>query len=109
LAGGENAYRGAGLAYPLVSTEGIMHCNPEVIIDLVPFSANGDSPVSSAKKLGQSPMLDDWQALGGVAAVQEGRVYAMDREHASSLGPRMIRTVEEMARLLHPEIDWSAQ
>ena len=36
LAGGQNAYRQRGVRYPVVSTEGILWLNPDVIVDLVP-------------------------------------------------------------------------
>jgi iron complex transport system substrate-binding protein len=100
LAGGINAYRGVAVAYPLISTEGILKCNPDVVVDLLQSLA--DTPEHTQKA------IDDWRAFAGVTAVRQGRVYALDRDRASSVGPRMILAVEELARLLHPEIDWSA-
>ena len=38
LAGGQNVYQQRGVRYPVVSTEGILWLNPDVIVDLVPKS-----------------------------------------------------------------------
>ncbi|MBN2580054.1 MAG: ABC transporter substrate-binding protein [Pirellulales bacterium] len=101
LAGGVNAYRGGGAAYPVVSTEGILHCNPEVIIDLM-ASRN-------QKERNLADNLADWRReVPYVTAVENDRVYAMDKDYATVPGPRLIRTVEDLARILHPEIDWKA-
>jgi len=99
LAGGENVYRQGSIRFPVVSTEGVMRMNPDVIVDLVSgldqnhFQSEGN--------------LADWQSLANVEAVKQHRVYAFNRDYATVPGPRFIRFVEDLARLLHPEIDWN--
>ena len=44
LAGGQNAYRQRGVRYPVVSPEGILWLNPDVIVDLVPPEKCWNSP-----------------------------------------------------------------
>jgi iron complex transport system substrate-binding protein len=96
-AGGRNAYDRANIRYPTVSPEGILHLNPDVIIDLVDgLNQSADSSEST---------LADWQQLRGVAAVKEHRLHAFDRS-ATVPGMKIIGTIEELARVLHPEIPW---
>jgi len=98
-AGGQNAYAGTTIRYPTVSPEAVMHINPEVIIDLVDgLNQTKDSSEST---------LSDWQQLAGVAAVKSRRVYAFDKS-ATVPGTKIIKTIEDLARVLHPEIAWNA-
>jgi iron complex transport system substrate-binding protein len=130
LAGGENAYRQTVARFPVVSTEGIMKINPDVIIDLVSGvdqTGNGDhakSDIDAALNGETNPRrirrglkddarglkdegMGDWQGLTNVEAVKEHQVYAINRDYATVPGPRFILFVEDLARLLHPEIDWN--
>jgi iron complex transport system substrate-binding protein len=96
-AGGRNAYDRANVRYPTVSPEGILHLNPEVIVDLVDgLNQTADTSEST---------LTDWRQLGGVAAVKEHRIYAFDKS-ATVPGTKIIKTIEDLARVLHPEISW---
>jgi iron complex transport system substrate-binding protein len=99
LAGGKNVYRQRSIRFPVVSTEGIMRMNPDVIIDLV--SGLDQEPFQPEH------ILADWQGLVNVEAVKNQRVYAINRDYATVPGPRIIKFVEDLARLLHPEIDWN--
>lgn len=98
LAGGQNAYPPGAVRFPVVSAEGILWMDPDVIVDLTAGIAPGQ-PDDAA-------LLDAWQQVGQVAAVRNGRVYAIDQDYAFVQGPRFIRLVEDLARLLHPEIAW---
>jgi iron complex transport system substrate-binding protein len=98
-AGGTNAYSRRGVRYPVVSTEGIMKLNPDVIVDLV--------PPGLAQKLGRQTILDDWNDVKTVAAVKNQRVLIFDQDYACVPGPRFLRLVEDLARQLHPEVPWS--
>jgi iron complex transport system substrate-binding protein len=100
LAGGENVYKQGIASFPVVSTEGVMRMNPDVIIDLV---SGMDLEQYQPEK-----NLADWQGLNNVEAVKQHRIYAFNRDYATVPGPRFIRFVEDMARLLHPEIDWNS-
>ncbi len=96
-AGGRNAYDRANICYPTVSPEGILHLDPEVIIDLV----DGLNQTADASE----NTLADWRQLSGVAAVKERRIYAFDKS-ATVPGTKIIKTIEDLARVLHPEISW---
>lgn len=96
MAGGQNAYQG-NLRFPVISSEGILKINPEVIIDMVPRLLAGAD---------HQTIASDWQQLAQVDAVQHGRVYVLDDDYVSIPGPRFILFVEKLAKLIHPEAKW---
>ncbi len=97
-AGGQNVYRQRGVRYPVVSAEGILWLNPEVIVDLV--------PPDTLRRLGRRAILDDWKTLKGVRAVENDRVLIPDRDYAYVPGPRFLELAEYLARAIHPEMKW---
>jgi iron complex transport system substrate-binding protein len=98
LAGGTNAYTDEKVKYPKVSREGILTMNPEVIVDIVP-DAQG-------KPQFQARLKQQWNAVSRVKAVRDGRVHILTEEYAVIPGPRYGRIVADLAKILHPEIDW---
>jgi iron complex transport system substrate-binding protein len=98
-AGGQNAYLRKGVRYPVVSTEGVLKLNPDVIVDMV--------QPGMVQKLGRQAILDDWNDVKTVAAVKSRRVLIIDQDYACVPGPRFLRLVEDLARQLHPEVQWS--
>jgi iron complex transport system substrate-binding protein len=101
LAGGRNVYQQRGIRYPVVSPEGILWLNPDVIIDLVPKSA--------LEQTDRQTLLADWNELAGVEAVKNHRVLVFDRDYDFVPGPRFIRLVEDLAQVLHPEVKWEVR
>lgn len=98
LAGGTNAYQEGTARFPVVSREGIIKLNPDVIIDLVAGVSGSPADDAAARA--------DWRTLPRVEAVRERHVYAITDDFATVPGPRFILLVEKLARLLHPEVDW---
>jgi len=49
-------------------------------------------------------IVADWSELAGVAAVKNHRVLVLDRDYDFVPGPRFILLVEDLARMLHPEV-----
>jgi len=96
LAGGENAYGRRGVRYPVVSPEGILWLNPDVIVDLVPSA--------KTSQFGRQAVLADWNELKQVRAVREHKVLIPDRDFALIPGPRFVELVEYLAGEIHPEI-----
>jgi iron complex transport system substrate-binding protein len=94
LAGGKNACTETSAGFPVVSGEGIVRMNPQVIIDLL---ANARQAGLSAEEI-----LRDWQQLADVEAVRSGRVHLVDDDYAFIPGPRFILLVGKFARLIHP-------
>ena len=97
MAGGRNVYKGR-VPFPIVSREGILGLNPDVIIDMVPDM--------KAKGWTEEMVRREWQALP-VSAVRHNRVHVFMAAHNVVPGPRFILTLEEMARAIHPEIEWN--
>jgi len=94
IAGQQNVYRDAAIKFPEISAEGILALNPEVIIELIPY------PVDEARR---REIRDEWNALGRVRAVRDGRVYVLAGEHLVRPGPRMVQTLEDIASAIFAE------
>jgi iron complex transport system substrate-binding protein len=99
-AGGQNAYQRRGVRYPVLSAEGILWLNPDVIVDLV--------PPEKLETIGRQAILDDWNGLKGVKAVENHQVLIPDRDYALIPGPRFLQLVEYLARAIHPEVRWDS-
>lgn len=93
LAGGINAGDIATDQYAQMSLEQLVAQDPAVII------------LGSATYGGQTPELvaarPGWETI---AAVESGRVYTFDDNLVSRPGPRVAQGLEELARLIHPEL-----
>ncbi|MEA1996160.1 MAG: helical backbone metal receptor [Gemmatimonadota bacterium] len=98
-AGGRNAFENKGVAYPMLTAEGILHLDPDVIIELVPELGN--------ERLDTGTILKEWESVPGVRAVKNKRVSVIKRDYTVIPGPRFIVLLEDLARLIHPETDWS--
>jgi iron complex transport system substrate-binding protein len=98
LAGGQNAYKEHGVRNPVVSPEGIMSLNPDVIVDLAPKEV--------LEQTDRQAILEDWNELGQVSAVKNHRVLVFDQDYAFIPGPRFVHLVEDLARAIHPEVTW---
>jgi iron complex transport system substrate-binding protein len=95
--GAVNAYEG-DVAFPVVSGEGIIRMNPEVIIDMVPdIEEHGWDPQMICR---------EWDALSQVDAVKNHRVYVFGEDYVVVPGPRFILIMEKMARVLYPNVEW---
>ena len=95
--GGVNAYSG-GVAFPVVSGEGIIRMNPEVIIDMVPDLEE--------RGWGPETIYRAWDALSQVDAVKKGRVYVFGEDYVAVPGPRFIDIMERMAQVMYPDVHW---
>lgn len=96
LAGGQNACSDTSAGFPVVSAEGILRMNPQVIVDLVAPSRQAG--------LSHAQIVRDWEQLPDVEAVRNRRVHVVDDDYAFVPGPRFILMVEKLARLIHPEL-----
>ncbi len=95
LAGGVNAAAPSPVAYPEVSREGLLHIDPDVILDLL--ADLDDRGVAAAAAAA------DWQELSALRAVRTGRVHLLEHELTVVPGPRVAALVEQVAQALHPE------
>lgn len=92
LAGGQNAIAPTGDQYPSISTEEIIGCNAEVIIQ----SAMG--PMDLAKQ--QEAAEKFWSRFSNLPAVKNKRIYVIDPDTVLRLGPRVGEGVQAVAQCL---------
>ncbi len=97
LSGGVNAYTGR-VTFPVVSGEGIIRMNPKVIIDIIPDLEQ--------KGWDKTMILKEWKTISQVDAVKNERVYIFSEDYVATPGPRFILIMEQMAKAIHPEINW---
>jgi len=99
LAGGTNAYARDVPRYPKVSVEGLLGLAPDVIIDLVPDMAE--------KNLTRRQVMAEWNVLTELEAVKNKRVHILTGDYVEVPGPRFVKLLEDVAQVVHPEVDWS--
>lgn len=85
-AGGRNALEGTLEPYPKLRLEQIVRLKPQVIIDNVP--GGGDAAKA-------------WSALPMIPAVRDGRVFAVSDRALLIPGPKLPRSVERLAEMIH--------
>ena len=91
LAGGENIIR-ASQDYLQISLEEVVEADPEIII--------GPSSHGTA-------FLPDFSSLPAwkeISAVKKGYIYLIEADLISRPGPRIVDGLDEMARIIHPEL-----
>ncbi|MHC4323232.1 MAG: ABC transporter substrate-binding protein, partial [Planctomycetota bacterium] len=94
LAGGENAIAPTVHKYPPIGSEQVMACNADVIIE----SAMGRHDIESQR----DRALRHWSKFKYLPAVAGSRVYVIDGDTVSRLGPRLYEGTEAIARCLRP-------
>lgn len=97
IAGGVNVCRGDAVKTPLLSAEGMIRLNPEVILDLAPERSESEA----------SRIQADWKAFFHISAVRNRRVYALTGDYMVVPGTRLLNILEDVAKAVHPEVDWS--
>ena len=93
-AGGINFSTAAGItdAYPQVSLEQVVATNPNIIV--LGDSMWGTTPESVQARAG-------WDVLD---AVKNDKIFPIDDNLVSRPGPRLVDGLEQLAKLLHPEL-----
>jgi iron complex transport system substrate-binding protein len=94
-AGGRNIFAAQtdNGGYPSVSVESIIARNPQVII-LTEEPAYGGDPQQVYARSG-------W---ANITAIKSHRVYSIDPDIVSRPGPRLVDALEQVAKMLHPEL-----
>lgn len=100
VAGGQNVYQAQLPNVPSLSVEGIMQLNPQVIFDIYPEADDHNSDLTE--------VLQQWHKLSYVDAIKNNRIHIIEHNYATIPGPRIFLLLDELARLIHPEIDWNA-
>jgi iron complex transport system substrate-binding protein len=94
-AGGINIAGGVDKAYPMLSMEYVIQQDPQVII----LAMDADRSLSDQEK-------GYWSRWSSLSAVRDGKIYKVDRDLLNRPGPRVLDGLEELARLLHPTVDF---
>jgi iron complex transport system substrate-binding protein len=93
LAGGRNAFEDAKTAFVQTTDEEVIAKSPDVIVSLVGVM--------------HCATLEDFKGRPGwsdIPAVAKGAVYLLDENLVCRPGPRIVEGLEELARILHPEL-----
>ena len=91
IAGGENTAAAEG-QYAQFSLEVLISTDPDIV---VVDAYHGEA------------LIPDFASLPGwkeISAVKGGKVYPIDGNLTSRPGPRIVDGLEEMARVIHPEL-----
>jgi iron complex transport system substrate-binding protein len=94
MAGGQNIGAKANASWVQFSIEELVNSDPEVII----VDASHGTAVTPLEELKAQPA---WREI---TAIKENRIYRIDGDLVNRSGPRIIQGLEEMARMIHPEL-----
>jgi iron complex transport system substrate-binding protein len=94
MAGGQNIGAKANASWVQFSIEELVNSDPEVII----VDASHGTAVTPLEELKAQPA---WRET---TAIKENRIYRIDGDLVNRSGPRIIQGLEEMARMIHPEL-----
>ncbi|MBI9071919.1 MAG: ABC transporter substrate-binding protein [Melioribacteraceae bacterium] len=99
IAGGTNAFTIENLSYPMLSAEGIIQINPDIIIDM--------APNLSEQNLSEEKLLSDWDSITNLTTINKNNIYIYSKDYSSIPGPRIIYLLQDFAKIIHPEADWN--
>lgn len=94
MAGGENVAAKAVAPWAQFSIEQLVSADPEVII----------LPTRHGTAFVTPEVLAGHPAWRQISAVKQGRIHTIDGDLVDGYGPRIVQGLEEMARILHPEL-----
>lgn len=93
LAGGRNIAGNTTTAFPQLSNEFIIVANPEVIVYTVgPYTQTTKQDIASRAGWDQ------------IIAVKTDKIFTIDDNEVSRPGPRIVDALEDLARIVHPEL-----
>ncbi len=91
-AGAMNACDAGMVKYPLLSAEGIISIDPDIIVELVPSAGSVGMTTEMIRK--------EWMSLASVKAVREGEVHILTEDYSQIPGPRFVDLLEDIARIV---------
>jgi len=92
IAGGENAVGDTPYKYPPLGAEEVYAAEVDVIIE----TAMGQTDLAELRE----EAIEYWSRYESVPAVRKGRIYVINDDTVSRLGPRIVEGVEAIAALL---------
>lgn len=100
-AGGKNAIGPTLQQYPQLSTEELLRCGAEVIIQSAMSRQSTEQQQKNAEQF--------WSTYKDLPAVQNGRVHVVNPDIVLRLGPRLPEGVELIGNLIYPQISGASQ
>jgi iron complex transport system substrate-binding protein len=97
LAGGENIFNDATTSWPMVSSEAVISKNPDVMFFPDMYMGVGNF-YETIEAVGTRPGWDS------ITAVQNDDLYEINADIISRSGPRLVNALEQIAKMVHPEI-----
>ena len=94
MAGGENIAAKAQGAWVQFSLEAVAASDPEIII----------LPVKHGTAFTPPEALTEHPVWRQTTAAKEGRIFTIDADLVDRSGPRIVQGLEEIARIIHPEL-----
>ncbi len=94
MSGGENIAAKAPSAWVQLSIEEVVSSNPEIII----------LPAKHGTAFTSPEVLKGHPAWREITAVKQGRIYIIDADLVDRSGPRVVQGLEEIAKIIHPEL-----
>ncbi len=96
IAGGENAIGKTVQQYPPIGAEQIIISDVDVIIE----PTMGQKNVAKLR----DNAIEYWSRFKNISAVKNKRIYVVDDDTLSQLGPRVYEGIETIAHCLRPEV-----
>lgn len=98
ITGGKNAISPTVQQYPQLSTEELLRCGAEVIIQ--------SSMSKDKEKIEQQQVAAEkfWSRYNDLPAVKNNRIYVVESDNLLRLGPRITDGVDKIGTLIHPEL-----
>jgi len=90
ILGCENAYAKNNISYPVLSIEGILRLNPEIIIEMLPNLPEVNKP----------EVIAEWSIFSDVDAVKNNKVYVFNQDYVCIPGPRFTVILRDIAEAL---------
>lgn len=94
LANVENVFADVESRYPRVSSEVLVQRNPDIIL----------APTTHTQKVDVRTMASR-PGWAGMRAVENHRIHTIDGDLISRCGPRMLNALEEIIRIVYPEVE----
>jgi iron complex transport system substrate-binding protein len=92
-AGGTNVLDETVPSYPMLSPEGLVHLQPDLIIEVVPGAVERGMSIEGISA--------DWESFDMLTAVTGGRIFILTGRYAAVPGPRYVLLLEEFCGILH--------
>ena len=94
-AGGTNIFGELERPYPMISKESLVVRAPQVIIETY-----AGQTIDEAKR---RELAAEWRPLRAIPAVRDGRIAILTEDYLLIPGPRMAKSAERLAEVIHPE------